>query len=119
MSDSVYLLFEELGRPLPMHRLAFPQRVYVGAFSFQEIPCNEFRRTVAIARLRTPRGDDVLPPLHEAKLLWCKEGEARVTGLVVDEITRCRTAQCWNIRIGGYIELDACDGPDPNSAGHA
>lgn len=102
MGDSVSLLFEDGGRPLARHRLAFPQHEYTGTFSFEEVPSSEFKRTVAMARLQAPSGDDVLPPLYEAKLLWCKGGEARVSGLEVDEVTRRRTAQCWNVRIGGF-----------------
>ena len=102
--DFVILLFKDGGRPLPRYRLGFPQSEYFGAFSFEEVPSSEFKRTVATARLLTPSGDDVLPPLYEAKLLWCKRGEARVSGLEVDELTRKRTAQCWNVRIRGFAE---------------
>lgn len=102
MGDSVSLLYEDGGRPLPRHRLAFPQHEYQGTFSFEEVPSCEFKRTVATARLQAPSGDDVLPPLYDAKLIWCKGGEARVTGLEVDEVTRRRTAQCWNVRMGGF-----------------
>jgi len=100
MGDCVSLLFEQ-GRPLARYRLAFPQQEYDGSFSFEEVPSHEFKRTVATARLQAPSGDDVLPPLYEAKLLWCKGGEARVSGLEVDELTRRRTAQCWNVRFAG------------------
>lgn len=102
--DSVSLLFEDGGRPLPRYRLGFPQSEYFGAFSFEEVPSREFKRTVATARLQAANGDDVLPPLYEAKLLWCKDGEARVSGLEVDGVTRRRTAQCWNVRLGGFVE---------------
>jgi hypothetical protein len=100
--DRVSLLFEDGGRPLPRYRLGFPQLEYEGSFSFEEVASSEFKRIVATARLQAPSGDDVLPPLYEAKLLWCKAGEARVSGLEVDELTRRRTAQCWNIRLGGF-----------------
>lgn len=100
--DHVSLLFEDGGRPLPRYRLGFPQSEYQGSFSFEEVPSSEFKRTVATARLQAPSGDDVLPPLYEAKLLWCKDGEARVSGLEVDGVTRRRTAQCWNVRLGGF-----------------
>ena len=102
MGDSVSLLFEDGGRPLARHRLAFPQREYPGAFSFEEVPSSEFKRTVATARLQAPNGEDVVPPLYEAKLLWFKDGEARISGLEVDSITRRRTAQCWNVKLAGY-----------------
>jgi len=102
--DQVFLLFEDGGRPLPRYRLGFPQSEFCGSFSFEEVPSREFKRTVATARLQAPGGDDVVPPLYEAKLLWCKNGEARVSGLEVDELTRKRTAQCWNVRLGGFAE---------------
>lgn len=101
--DCVSLLFED-GRPLPRYRLGFPQAEYRGLFTFEEMPCSEFKRTVATARLLAPSGDDVLPPLYDAKLLWCKDGEARVSGLEVDGITRRRTAQCWNVQLGGFAQ---------------
>ena len=100
--DIVSLLFEAGGRPLPRYRLSFPQSEFEGSFSFEEVPSNEFKRTVPVARLQAGNGDDVLPPLYEAKLLWCKEGEARVSGLEVDDLTRRRTAQCWHVKIGGH-----------------
>lgn len=100
--DQVLLLFEDGGRPLPRYRLGFPQPEHEGTFTFEEVPSSEFKRTVATARLLAPSGDDVLPPLYEAKLLWCKKGEARISGLEVDQLTRRRTAQCWNVRIGGF-----------------
>lgn len=106
MSDKVSLLFEDGGRPLPRYRLAFPQPEFFGTFTFEEVPNSVFKRTVATARLQAPSGDDVLPPLYEAKLLWCKAGEARVSGLEVDEVTRSRTAQCWNVQIGGFRKQD-------------
>jgi hypothetical protein len=104
--DHVSLLFEDGGRPLPRFRLGFPQREYKGSFTFEEVPNSEFKRTVATARLQTPDGGDVLPPLYEAKLLWCKGGEARVSGLEVDYVTRRRTAQTWNVRLGGFAGQD-------------
>lgn len=106
MSDKVSLLFEDGGRPLPRYRLAFPQPEFLGTFTFEEVPNSVFKRTVATARLQAPSADDVLPPLYEAKLLWCKAGEARVSGLEFDEVTRSRTAQCWNVQIGGFRKQD-------------
>jgi len=94
MGDCVSLLFEAGGRPLARYPLAFPQQEYEGLFTFEEVPSHELKRTVAMARLQAPSGDDVLHPLYEAELLWCKAGEARVSGLEVDELTRRRTAQC-------------------------
>ena len=104
--DSVSLLFEAGGRPLPRYRFAFPQQEYRGSFSFEEAHSNEFKRTVPTARLQAPNGADVLPPLYEAKLLWCKDGEARISGLEVDEVTQKRTAQCWNVRLAGCITTE-------------
>lgn len=104
--DTVSLLFEGGGKPLPRYRLAFPQPEFLGSFTFEEVPSSVFKRTVAIARLQAPGGSDVLPPLYEAKLLWCKAGEARVSGLEVDEVTHKRTAQCWNVQVGGFMKQD-------------
>lgn len=107
MTDSVSLLFEQGGRPIARHRFAFEQKVFEGSFSFKEVPNTAFGRTVATARLQSPNGEDVVPPLYEAKLLWCEHGEARVSGLEVDELTQKRTAQCWNLRFGGAERVDA------------
>ena len=107
MTDSVFLLYECGGRPIARHRLAFEQTVFEGAFSFKEAPNTAFGRTVATARLQSQNGEDVVPPLYEAKLLWCEHGEARVSGLEVDELTQKRTAQCWGLRFGGADREDA------------
>ena len=114
MCDCVFLLYEAGGRPLARYRLAFPQQQYVGTFSFEEVYSHEFTRTVATARLQAPSGDDVLPPLYEAKLLWCKAGEARVSGLEVDGLTRRRTAQCWNVGFSGCADRLAATLSDPS-----
>jgi len=100
MLDTVTLRFEDGGRPLPRHRLAFPQSEYEGRFSFKEAICGPLRRTVLVARLLGPDGD-VLPQLYDAKLLYCEEGEARVAGLELDELNNKFTAQTWHVRFAG------------------
>ena len=77
MFDVVSRRFEDSGRPLPRHRLAFPQSQYEGRFSFREAICQSLRRTVHVARLTDPNGADVLSPLYDAKFLYCDEGDAR------------------------------------------
>lgn len=105
MIDTVILLYEDGGRPVARHRFAFPQPEYQGEFSYEEGFDRELKRTVVLARLQDGAGRDVLPPLYEAKLIWCKAGQARVSGLEVDEVTRKRTAQCWNVRFAGCSEF--------------
>lgn len=102
MPDQVTLLYEDQGRPLARHRLAFPLAEYAGAFTFDEVHVPAFHRTMPVARLVDPQGADVVPPLHDAKLLWMKAGVARITGIEVDELSRRRTVQTWNVRLQGY-----------------
>lgn len=97
----VSLRFEDGGRPLPRHRLAFPMAEYEGRFTFKEAPCAPLRRTVFVARLSGPNGDDVLPPLYDAKLIFCEDGEARVAGLELDTLSSKLTAQTWHVRYAG------------------
>lgn len=101
MKDVVILLYESGGRPIARHRFAFPQPQHEGRFSYKESHDRELKRTVKTARLLDPTGNDVLPPLYEAGFLWCESGEARVSGLEVDEVTRRRTAQCWHVSFAG------------------
>jgi len=107
MPDSVTLLFEDQGRPLPLHRLAFPQQAYSGAFSFKESHVAKFKRTLPVARLVGDVGQDVVAPLYDAKLLWMEGGEARVTGIEVDELSQRRTVQTWNVRFEGWKDAGA------------
>jgi hypothetical protein len=102
MPDQVTLLFEDQGRPLPLHRLAFPQPTYSGSFSFKEVHVPQFKRTLPVARLLGEMGNDVVAPLYEAKLLWMEDGEARVTGIEIDELSQRRTVQTWNVRFAGW-----------------
>lgn len=101
MPDKLILLFEDGGRPLARYRLAFPQPEFEGMFSFKEVPCAIFKRTVHIARLLGADGADLVRPLHDAKFLWMMDGQARITGLEVDELTRRRTSQCWDAYFAG------------------
>lgn len=105
MPDQVTLLFEDQGRPLPLHRLAFPQPSYSGSFSFKEAHVSQFKRTLPVARLLSDQGHDMVPPLYDAKLLWMEDGEARVTGIEIDQVSQRRTVQTWNVRFGGCKEM--------------
>ena len=102
MPDQVTLLFEDQGRPLPLHRLAFPQPAYNGTFSFKEVHVPQLKRTLPVARLLGELGQDVVAPLYDAKLLWMEGGEARVTGIEIDELSQRRTVQTWNVRFAGW-----------------
>jgi len=71
-----------------------------------EAQCAPLRRTVLVARLVGPHGDDVLPPLYDAKLVYCEDGEARVSGLELDTLNSRFTAQTWNVRFAGAVGQD-------------
>ena len=110
MLDIVMLRFEDAGRPLPRHRLAFPQAEHLGRFTFKESYCTELRRTVLVARLGADVGEDVLPPLYDAKLVYCEGGEARVAGLQLDTLNNKFTAQTWHVKFAGAGRWLAKDG---------
>lgn len=101
MLDVVSQRFEDNGRPLPRHRLALPQSLYEGRFSLREAICQLLRRTVLVARLTDANGADVLPPLYDAKFIYCDEGEARVAGLELEELNTRFAAQTWHVRFAG------------------
>lgn len=101
MYDKVTLRFEDGGRPLARHRLAFPLQVHEGKFSLKEARCEVMRRTVMVARLFGPDGEDVLQPLYDAKVVYCEDGEASVAGLEVDTLSRKFTAQAWHVLLAG------------------
>lgn len=101
MLDTVILRFEDSGRPLPRHRLAFPQTEYQGLFTFKENSFRPLRRTVLVARLLGPTGEDILPPLYDAKLVYMEAGEGSVTGLELDTLNSKYSAQAWHVRLAG------------------
>jgi hypothetical protein len=102
MLDIVMLRFEDGGRPLPRHRLAFPQTEHVGSFTLKEAWCPELRRTVLVARLGAEVGENVLPPFYDAKLVHCEASEARVAGIELDPLNNKWHAQTWHVKFAGY-----------------
>jgi hypothetical protein len=56
-------------------------------------------RAVTLARLVDPAREeaDVLPELLDARLLWMREGEMRITGLQRGETADF--AQTWHVRV--------------------
>lgn len=111
MPDQVTLLYEGHGRPLPRHRQAFRLKTYEGEFSLEEMHVRLFSRTMKVARLVDVQGADVLPPLYQAEFLWMKKGIARVTGIEVDDMSRNRTLQTWNVQFEGYKPEAHIDAP--------
>jgi hypothetical protein len=102
MHDLVTVLFEDGGRPLAKHRLAFPLQRHEGLFVLKETRCDVLRRTVLLARLLNAENDDVIAPLYDAKVVYFDGGEARVAGLELDTLNRKFTGQTWHVRIGGH-----------------
>lgn len=101
-SDSVTLLCENGGAPIPRHRWAFLQNEFVGQYSLREEYDRDAKRKVKMARLRGTDGD-VLPPLRDANVLYQERGITVVTGLeVLDDLSRRRTAQTWYVKMAGY-----------------
>lgn len=114
MPDHITLLFEDHGRPLPLHRLAFPQPIHAGAFVFKDAHVPQYKRTLPVARLLGDVGQDVVAPLYDAKLLWMENGEARVTGIEIDDLSRRRTVQTWNVRFAGWVDAGAAARQHPD-----
>ena len=103
MPDQVKLLYEDQGRPVPLHRQAFGTTAYTGEFVLEEEHVLELKRTLPVARLmRADSQGDALPRLYDAKTLWVKRGEARVTGFEIDPVSHRRTIQTWVVRFDGW-----------------
>ncbi|GAB2880965.1 hypothetical protein GCM10027277_57560 [Pseudoduganella ginsengisoli] len=103
--DVVVVLYENEGAPIPRHRLAFPKPAHEGLFQIGDEIDTELKRTMPIARLRSAEGagDDVLPPLRDAKLLWQRRGVACYTGVEMEcDLSRRRTGQSWKVFLAGY-----------------
>lgn len=98
MLDRVSLLFEDGGRPLARHRLAFPQTEYEGRFSVKELRGGPMGRTMLAARLEGENGTEVLPTLYDARLVYHADGESRIAGLQLDTLVNKFTAQTWHVK---------------------
>jgi hypothetical protein len=55
------------------------------------------RSTVRARLLDEATGNDILPELKSACLLWAKDREMRLTG--VEQIERCDYAQTWRVEV--------------------
>jgi hypothetical protein len=101
----VACLFEAGGVPLPRHRAVTIRPEHMGVLSLCEGHDRELRRSVRSAYLRSVHtGDDVLPALRDAVVLWIGDRKMTITGFEQDPVTRSIVGQSW------YIEYE----PDVN-----
>lgn len=101
MLARVARLFESDGVPLPRHRAVTARPEHVGMLSLSEGHDREFRRTVRSAYLRCQdTGDDILPALRDAVVLWIGDRQMTITGFEQDAITRRVVGQSWYIEYG-------------------
>jgi len=91
-------LFEANGVPLPRHRAVTARPEHVGMLSLSEGHDRELRRAVRSAYLRSQEtGDDVLPALRDAVVLWIGDRQMTITGFEQDAVTRRVVGQSWYI----------------------
>lgn len=94
-------LFEPGGLPLPRHRAVTARPEHLGTLSLCEAHDRELRRSVRTAYLRSQdTGNDLLPPLRDAVVLWIGQREMTITGFEQDAVTRRVVGQSW------YIEFE-------------
>lgn len=101
MLARVARLFEADGVWMPRHRAVTTQPEHTGMLSLSEGHDRELRRTVRSAYLRCQdTGNDVLPPLRDAVVLWIGDRQMTITGFEQDALTRRVVGQSWYIEFG-------------------
>lgn len=115
MLVKVARLFEDGGRPLPRHRAVTVKPEHLGKLSLAEGFDRELRRSVRSAHLRSVQsGDEVLPALRDAVVLWIGDGHMTITGLEQDHLTRRTVAQSWYVEFvnpGHSAAIASTDAP--------
>lgn len=97
MLVKVARLFED-GVPLPRHRAVTTRPEHLGRLSLVEGHDRDLRRSVRTAYLRAVEaGDDVLPALRDAVVLWIGGNHMTITGFEQDELTRRVVGQSWYV----------------------
>lgn len=92
-------LFEADGVPMPRHRAVTAQPEHLGKLTLSEGHDRELRRSVRTAYLRSAEsGQDVLPALRDAVVLWIGENNMTITGFEQDELTRRVVGQSWYVQ---------------------
>jgi hypothetical protein len=92
-------MFDNEGRPLPLHRQAMPPELYVGSFQVGECQLEVCKRMSCRASLTEPATNaDVIPPLYDAVLRYAKDGELTLSGVEVGDLSRKMTAMSWRVR---------------------
>lgn len=90
------------GRPLP-RAAAGARAAPSGALTLTEEFDHALRRCVRVAHLRRPGpGDDVLPPIRDATVIWMAGNRMTLTGLETDPAQRA-LAQSWYVELPGEI----------------
>lgn len=97
MRALVATLYED-GTPVPIHRAVTKQPSHYGELVLHEQHDRAFRRSVRTARLVMPStGDNVLPPLRDAVVIWIGDKAMTITGFSQDDSTRRCTGQTWYV----------------------
>ena len=106
--ETVMVLFEDGGRPLPRHRLAMGLREWSGKLVLRSGHDELLRRSVIVAHLVAPDDPerDLVPPLVDARFTFNDEHEARIDGLDLDLTNRKFTAQAWHVKYPEYARRD-------------
>jgi len=108
MRVAIAQLYEDGGRPLARHRAVTLQPSHVGRFSLTEEHDRDFRRSVRSARLRNEAtGEDVIPRLRDAVVVWVGDSAWTVTGFETDPVTRRCVAQSWYVVPQSFSAADA------------
>lgn len=83
---------------MPRHRAVTAQPEHLGKLTLTEGHDRELRRSVRTAHLRSAEsGQDVLPALRDAVVLWIGENHMTITGFEQDELTRRVVGQSWYV----------------------
>lgn len=93
-------LCSDQGVPLPRHREITKRYTRVGQLSLCEEYVREFRRSMRVAKL-FGAGDNgmVFPTLYDAAIVWVGDGEIRVRGFEINQITQAHVAMVWGAEI--------------------
>lgn len=93
-------LYSDQGVPLPRHREITTRYTRVGQLSLSEVFVREFRRSMRVAKLfGSGDGGMVFPMLYDAAIVWVGDGELRVRGFEVNQITQAHVAMVWGAEI--------------------
>lgn len=95
----VQQLFEEGGRPVPRWRITVMPR-YEGRLYLATAFHPYFKRSCEVASLKAlAAGDDVLPCLTDATVVFIGDGTMTIRGIECDELTQKYYRQSWYVEV--------------------